>query len=133
MLGGGIPANDACFLTNIVSFIKQQQEESWYLVVSFVNPHDVYIAQHYDVEDAGYGPDDLNCIPMPLSHNCKEDLSKYTKLRAHAGMTWHLNSEDSMQAYVNFSGRRPNPLSLESTAFDRAVGRDADFLLCQSW
>jgi hypothetical protein len=71
VLGGGIPAHDAQFLNNIVSFIKQQQEELWCLVASFVNPHDVYVAQHYDMEDAGYGPDDLNpCIPMPLPHNC---------------------------------------------------------------
>jgi hypothetical protein len=72
MLGGGIPVHDAQFLNNIVSFIKQhQQEEPWCLVASFVNPH-VYIAQHYDVEEnAGYGPDDdLNHIPMPLQHNC---------------------------------------------------------------
>jgi hypothetical protein len=53
------------------SFIKQQQEEPWCLVASFVNLHDVYVAQHNDVEDAGgYGPDDLNRIPMPLPHNC---------------------------------------------------------------
>ena len=51
-LGGGILAHDAQFLNNIVSFIKQQQEEPWCLVASFVNLHDVYVAQHYDVEDA---------------------------------------------------------------------------------
>jgi hypothetical protein len=79
------------------SFIKQQQEEPWCLVASFINPHDVYVAQHYDVEDAGYGPDDLNHIPMPLPHNCREDLSKPAKLRAHAGMTWHLDIANSMQ------------------------------------
>ena len=79
VLGGGIPAHDARFLNNIVSFIKQQQEEPWCLVASFVNLHDVYVAQHYDVEDAGYGPDDLNRIPMPLPHNCREDLSKPAK------------------------------------------------------
>jgi hypothetical protein len=51
-LEGGIPAHDAWFLNSIVSIIKKQQEELWCLVASFVNPHDVYVAQHYIREPA---------------------------------------------------------------------------------
>jgi arylsulfatase A-like enzyme len=109
-LGGGIPANDARFLDNILNFIErqstqqQQEEEPWCLVASFVNPHDVYVAQHHHhMEEAGYNKEDLNRIQVPLPHNCREDLSENAKPRAHARMTWHSEYNDtSMQEYVNF-------------------------------
>jgi hypothetical protein len=118
-------------LNNIVSFIKQQEEPQC-LVASFFNPHDVYVAQHYDVEDDGYGPNNVNRIAMPLPHNYQEDLSKQAKPRAHAGMTWHFDSANSMQKYVYFYAHHHTLVaSLKSAAvFDWAAGQDADFLLC---
>jgi choline-sulfatase len=98
-LGGGIPANDTRFLRNILDFIHKQSHEPWCLVASFVNPHDVYVAQH-NVEDAGYRHEDLQRVQLPLPTNCQEDLS--LKPRAHARMTWNMSNDNSMQDYVNF-------------------------------
>lgn len=101
-LGGGTPNNDGRFLGHVLDFLQQQQDqdEPWCLVVSFVNPHDVYVSQ-YNVSDAGYSKGDLSEIQVPLPSNCNENLK--TKPRAQEGMSWNrVHHENSMQDYCNF-------------------------------
>lgn len=112
-LGGGTPNNDGRFLSNVLEFLQRQskndKEEPWCLVVSFVNPHDVYVAQ-YSVEQAGYSVNDLHSIEISLPSNCNEDLTKQNKPRAQEGMHWKKNhavvviheENTSMQEYCNF-------------------------------
>ena len=99
-LGGGTPNNDGRFLQNIQTFLERQSKEPWCLVVSFVNPHDVYVSQ-YDVSSAGYSHQDLDRIQVPLPENCNETLDN--KPRAQQQMSWrNVTHENSMQQYCNF-------------------------------
>lgn len=104
-LGGGTPDNDGRFLDNIVNFLithAHDPHQPWCLVISFVNPHDVYVSQ-YDVETAGYSENDLYRIHVPLPDNCFENLESNNKPRAQERMSWNqVHHEHDMQAYINF-------------------------------
>ena len=101
-LGGGRPDNDGRFLHHVLDFFKQHEHDTtpWCLVISFVNPHDVYVAQ-YNVETAGYTENDLCRIQVPLPNNCCEHLE--TKPRAHSSWSWNqVHHDNDMQSYINF-------------------------------
>lgn len=71
------------------------------LVASFVNPHDVYVAQ-YD-PTLGYTEDDFHKVTVPLPSNMNEDLERNNKPRAQVGFSWPVVPfENSHQDYVNF-------------------------------
>jgi arylsulfatase A-like enzyme len=81
----------------------QEQPEPFCLVVSFVNPHDVYVAQHDP--DLGYTAEDFTRIHVPLPSNLMEDLYSNNKPRAQCGMSIlyeHVPFENNPQDYVNF-------------------------------
>jgi arylsulfatase A-like enzyme len=101
-LGGGTPDNDGRFLKEIIDFIDQaDQIQPFCLVASFVNPHDVYVAQHDPT--LGYTKADFNKVTVPLPSNKDEDLTNNNKPRAHVTMSWpRVHFENSHQDYVNF-------------------------------
>jgi arylsulfatase A-like enzyme len=72
------------------------------LVISFVNPHDVYVLQ-YNIETAGYSENDMYHIHVPLLDNCFENLKAQNKPRAQECMSWNqVHHEHNMQAFINF-------------------------------
>jgi choline-sulfatase len=118
-LGGGEPDNDTRFLNEICSFLEghcQQQNEAdadadanadakdikpFLLVASFVNPHDVYVAQHEP--SLGYTEDDFEKVKVPLPSNWQEDPNENNKPRAQGRMSIpYVTFENDPQDYVNF-------------------------------
>lgn len=111
-LGGGTPDNDGRFLKNLCSSLEQyasikdnnsQQPESgpFCVVASFVNPHDVYVAQHGPAK--GYTHEDLHKIKVPLPSNYDEDTDENGKPRSHRQMSSrYIPFECTHQEYVNF-------------------------------
>ena len=101
-LGGGTPDNDGRSLNDMLSYIDQaaqNQDQPFCLVASFVNPHDVYVAQYGPA--LGYTEADFDRVRVPLPTNCDEDLD--TKPRAQVCMSWpYVTHENSQQDYVNF-------------------------------
>ena len=76
-------------------------EEPFCVVASFVNPHDVYVAQHGPAK--GYTHDDLHKVKVPLPSNYTEDTDKNGKPRAHGQMSSrYVPFECTHQEYVNF-------------------------------
>jgi len=103
-LGGGTPNNDGRFLDEITQFLDSQtSDEPFCLVASFVNPHDVYVAQ-YDTDAAfGYTKDDFTRLSVPLPGNRNEDLERNNKPRAQIQMSWpYVTFRNSHQEYCNF-------------------------------
>jgi len=101
-LGGGTPANDQRILNEVFQFLDQaDQNQPFCLVASFVNPHDVYVAQ-YD-PTLGYTEADFQKFIVPLPSNLEEDLAANNKPRAHARFSWQrVPFENTHQEYVNF-------------------------------
>jgi choline-sulfatase len=105
-LGGGEPDNDGRFLKEACRFLKQHSmadaADPFCLVVSFVNPHDVYVAQH-TVPALGYTVGDFNEIHVPLPSNLTEDPDENNKPRAQGQMSIrYVPFENHPQDYVNF-------------------------------
>ena len=97
-LGGGKPDNDGRFLKDCIDFLDNAPKP-FCLVASFVNPHDVYMAQ-YD-PTLGYTHEDFNKVKVPTPSNWDEDLE--TKPRAHEHMSMlHVPFDNTVQDYVNF-------------------------------
>eukprot|EP00536_Pseudo-nitzschia_multiseries_P005961 jgi/Psemu1/296069/fgenesh1_pm.121_\ len=115
-LGGGTPDNDGRFLNNLCKSlekyheqnkqkgddgVEQQEGEPFCIVASFVNPHDVYVAQHGPA--MGYTKDDFNKLEVPLPPNLMEDPDKNNKPRSQAQMSLrYVTFESSHQEYINF-------------------------------
>jgi arylsulfatase A-like enzyme len=101
-LGGGEPDNDGRFLTEVCNFFRNHHSsEPFCVVASFVNPHDVYVAQHKPA--LGYTPNDFNRIHVPLPSNLDEDPDANNKPRAQGQMSIrYVPFENSPQDYVNF-------------------------------
>ena len=80
---------------------KPTTSEPFCVVASFVNPHDVYVAQHGPAK--GYTHDDLHKVKVPLPSNYTEDTDKNGKPRAHGQMSSrYVPFECTHQEYVNF-------------------------------
>jgi arylsulfatase A-like enzyme len=110
-LGGGEPNNDGRFLEEVTKFLttttrrqsSPRNREPFCLVASFVNPHDVYVAQHEPA--LGYTPKDFSRINVPLPSNYMEDPDQNNKPRAQGQMSFrYVPFENSPQDYVNFYG-----------------------------
>jgi len=72
------------------------------LVVSFVNPHDVYVAQH-TVPALGYTEEDFGRVLVPLPSNLAEDTDMNNKPRCQGQMSIrYVPFENHPQDYVNF-------------------------------
>lgn len=128
-LGGGDPNNDGRFTRDVCQFLdgrrrrrrrdgggaggnnndgghdqdQGHQDEPFCLVVSLVNPHDVYVAQHDP--RLGYTKDDFNRIHVPLPPNMLEDPNENNKPRAQGRMSILYDCvpfENNPQDYVNF-------------------------------
>lgn len=101
-LGGGLPDNDGRFLDDLKRTLKKHNwEEPFCIVASFVNPHDVYVAQHGPA--MGYTQEDLNRVQVPLPSNYTEDPDQNHKPRAQGQMSLkYVPFESSPQEYVNF-------------------------------
>ena len=121
-LGGGTPDNDGRFLKNLCKSLEKyatanrkdnnsQQtleretttasSEPFCIVASFVNPHDVYVAQHGPAK--GYTPEDLHRVKVPLPSNYMEDTDENNKPRSHGQMSSRYVAFDcTHQEYVNF-------------------------------
>lgn len=101
---------------------QDEEEEPFCLVVSFVNPHDVYVAQHDP--DLGYTEDDFRRIHVPLPSNMMEDPYSNNKPRAQCGMSIlydHVPFENNPQDYVNF-------YAYLHTVVDQQIGKVLDQL-----
>ena len=106
-LGAGIPDNDGRFLEEIMEFLDSQSggnnDQPFCLVASFVNPHDVYVAQYEADGTLGYTPEDFNRVSVPLPSNAFEDLEFNNKPRGQLIMSMpYVPFENSPQDYVNF-------------------------------
>lgn len=106
-LGAGTPDNDGRFLDEIMEFLDSQKDDSndqpFCLVASFVNPHDVYVAQYEADGEFGYTPEDFNRVSVPLPSNAFEDLEYNNKPRGQLIMSMpFVPFENSPQDYVNF-------------------------------
>ena len=115
-LGGGTPDNDGRFLKDLCNTLEkyhddnkqigddgeeQKESEPFCIVASFVNPHDVYVAQHGPA--MGYTKDDFNKLNVPLPSNLMEDPDKNNKPRSQAQMSLrYVEFVSSYQEYVNF-------------------------------
>jgi choline-sulfatase len=104
-LGGGDPDNDTRFLNDICSFLErhcqQKDAKPFFLVASFVNPHDVYVAQHEPT--LGYTRDDFHKVNVPLPTNWREDPDANNKPRAQGQMSIpYVTFCNQPQDYVNF-------------------------------
>ncbi|VEU42644.1 unnamed protein product [Pseudo-nitzschia multistriata] len=114
-LGGGTPDNDGRFLKDLCNTLEQYHDdnqrkgnnegqnepEPFCIVASFVNPHDVYVAQHGPAK--GYTRADYKKIEVPLPPNLMEDPDKNNKPRSQAQMSMrYVEFKSSHQEYVNF-------------------------------
>jgi choline-sulfatase len=104
-LGGGTPDNDGRFLKNMIQFLQSasvsSSEQPFCLVASFVNPHDVYVAQTKPT--FGYTSQDFDKVHVPLPSNIDEDLSLNNKPRAQSSCSYtEVPFENAPRAYVNF-------------------------------
>ena len=105
-LGGGDPDNDSRFLNEICTFLQRHtsqndSHEPFLLVASFVNPHDVYVAQHEPA--MGYRKEDFHRVTVPLPSNWSENPDTNQKPRAQAEMSIpYVPFSNEPQEYVNF-------------------------------
>lgn len=102
-LGGGDPDNDGRFLTNLCNSLdaSKNQSEPFCIVASFVNPHDVYVAQHGAA--LGYKKEDFSKIKVPLPTNLMEDPDRNNKPRSQGQMSLrYVPFDSSHQEYINF-------------------------------
>lgn len=108
-LGGGQPDNDGRFLADLRRSLTECRDEGWRrrdpepfcIVASFVNPHDVYVAQHGPAK--GYTREDFSRLAVPLPPNYAEDPDVNRKPRAQGQMSArHVPFACSPQEYVNF-------------------------------
>lgn len=104
-LGGGDPDNDTRFLNEICTFLerhcRQEDAKPFLLVASFVNPHDVYVAQHEPT--LGYTHEDFYKVTVPLPTNWQEDPDANNKPRAQGQMSIpFVTFLNQPQEYVNF-------------------------------
>jgi choline-sulfatase len=106
-LGGGDPNNDGRFLDEVCQFFKYYQaqhsdsDQPFCVVASFVNPHDVYVAQHPPA--LGYTTEDFGRVRVPLPPNLDEDPDANNKPRAHGQMSFrYVTFDNTPQDYVNF-------------------------------
>ncbi|KAG7348004.1 sulfatase [Nitzschia inconspicua] len=103
-LGGGDPNNDGRFLDEVCRFLNDhnaQQGEPFCVVVSFVNPHDVYVAQHQPA--LGYTTEDFQKVNVPLPTNLNEDPDRNNKPRAQGQMSYrYVTFDNTPQDYVSF-------------------------------
>ena len=114
-LGGGTPDNDGRFLKNLCKSLEtyaaanhnapesssSATPEPFCIVASFVNPHDVYVAQHGPAK--GYTDEDLHRLHVPLPSNYMEDTDENNKPRSHGQMSSrHVTFDCTPQEYVNF-------------------------------
>jgi choline-sulfatase len=103
-LGGGDPNNDRRFLSEIYSFLESRHSKNsqpFLLVASFVNPHDVYVAQHGPC--LGYTQEDFERIQVPLPSNWNEAPDHNNKPRAQGQMSIpFVTFKCQPQDYVNF-------------------------------
>ena len=97
-LGGGSPDNDGRYLDDILTFLNSATSP-FCLVVSLVNPHDVFVGQN-GLQQSGYPSDAFSKIPVPLPSNAGENLA--TKPRAQAAQAWNTQWSNTQQNYVNF-------------------------------
>eukprot|EP00934_Nitzschia_sp_Nitz4_P001619 Nitzschia sp. Nitz4//scaffold165_size50357//36794//38089//NITZ4_007024-RA/size50357-processed-gene-0.58-mRNA-1//-1//CDS//3329538141//1619//frame0 len=120
-LGGGEPDNDGRFLQEICDFLKNHdQAQPFCLVASFVNPHDVYVAQHEPA--LGYTREDFNKVRVPLPSNWTEDTDDNNKPRAQSMLSMaRVPFENKPQDYVNFYAHL-------HTVVDRQIGVVLDHL-----
>lgn len=102
-LGGGTADNDGSrFLPEALAFLSDpaRQTAPFALVVSFVNPHDVYVGQ-IGLSGSGYLSTTFTDVPVLLPTDVDENLA--TKPRAQANMSWsNLQPSTTQQDYVNF-------------------------------
>jgi choline-sulfatase len=129
--GGGDPNNDGRFMNDqgpvetgnegVIEYLTSEaaQQQPFFLVVSLVNPHDVFAYPNsYDAPGAGYDNSDLvGDIGLPATHD--EDLTE-TKPTAQAASLANmaddmgpLDTDQEKLAYVNFYGN----LMKESDAY----------------
>jgi len=110
-LGGGDPDNDTRFLTEVCTFLQRWEQQGtqpegperqpFLLVASFVNPHDVYVAQHEPT--LGYTKEDFHRVTVPLPSNWNEDPDANHKPRAQGEMSLpYVPFCNQPQEYVNF-------------------------------
>ena len=103
-LGGGTPNEDTRFLDEICSFLEHRRPElnkPFLLVASFVNPHDVYVAQHGPC--LGYTQEDFERIHVDLPSNWNENPDGNNKPRAQGQMSIpYVTFKCQPQDYVNF-------------------------------
>jgi choline-sulfatase len=109
-LGGGEPNNDGRFLNEVCRFLREYQhsaadnaneKEPFCVVTSFVNPHDVYVAQY--PPGGGYTMNDFQKIQVPLPCNFEEDTDRNNKPRAQGRMSIRsVTFDNTPQDYVNF-------------------------------
>lgn len=104
-LGGGEPDNDTRFLKEICTFLQKRaltpDAPPFLLVASFVNPHDVYVAQHPPT--LGYSREDFHKVTVPLPRNWREDPDENQKPRAQGQMSIpYVTFCNEPQEYVNF-------------------------------
>jgi choline-sulfatase len=99
-LGAGSYTNDQRFADDILSFLGDPSNTGspFCLAASFVNPHDVFVAQQ-PITNSGYTPADLTAFHIDIPKNANEDLS--TKPRAQAYQSW-TPPQRQQQDYVNF-------------------------------
>jgi choline-sulfatase len=129
--GGGDPDNDGRYIEDqgpveagnegVIEYLTSvaAQQQPFFLVVSLVNPHDVFAYPNsYDAPGAGYDNNDLvGNIGLPQTHD--EDLTQ-TKPTAQAASLANMaddmgpiNTDQQKLAYLNFYGN----LMKESDAY----------------
>lgn len=126
-LGGGDPDNDSRFLGEIFAFLETHccqpsdvATKPFFLVASFVNPHDVYVAQHEP--GLGYTHEDFHKVAVSLPTNWTENLNKNNKPRAQAEMSLpYVPFCNQPQDYVNF-------YAYLHTVVDAQIGKVLDAL-----
>ena len=102
-LGGGDPDNDTRFLNELCAFLEGRAPDAppFLLVASFVNPHDVYVAQHEPA--LGYTHEDFHKVHVPLPTNWRENPDDNDKPRAQGEMSIpYVSFVNQPQHYVNF-------------------------------
>ncbi|HKS22837.1 MAG TPA: sulfatase-like hydrolase/transferase [Thermoanaerobaculia bacterium] len=118
-LGGGTANNDGRFVNGItaqgqtpgwgesaVDFLNNQPLGSpWCLVVSLVNPHDVFLYPNY-LSGTGYPASALNNLGIQLPENMNDDLSTKPSAQAAFASSFETNNplptQQDQLNYVNF-------------------------------
>ncbi len=132
-LGGGTPNYDEIYLEQMKEFLnKRTSAEPFFMVASFVNPHDGFVAFHglewvhiatdktATVESSGYSTADL-VGPETLPPN---EASGVNTPRAHKGMTWTdgMITRHTKADYINFYANLQVKVDVQISALLDAMG-----------